>query len=200
MPDSERIVPAVCRVCVAAGWRDGSKEVIFVSEKDKPILVGVDGTVFGRDALRWAMAEAEQRDCRVRALMVYQSESTTGRRQGRRFLGFGGDTVDSGYGRLMSRAVVSALGDRVQPRLTAELMSGVARIELTMASLHAQLVVLGGRSSGRTDTRSGKLTAHLLRHAACPVVVVPTSADQFAPPDLGRAGRQPVTYGTGPMF
>jgi nucleotide-binding universal stress UspA family protein len=202
VPKSERSFRRSAGCASRLGWRDVEKEVVSLGNKDKPILVGIDGSALGSDALRWALAEAEQRDCRVRALMVYRSASTTGRRPGRRFLGYGGDTIDSGYGRLMSRAITAAVGEAVQPRLTAELVSGVAQDELTLASAHAQLVVLGGRGSGRpSDSRASRLTGHLLRHAVCPVVVVPAAAVARQPERRnGRVGQRAVTYGTGPMF
>jgi nucleotide-binding universal stress UspA family protein len=147
-----------------------------------PIVVGVDGSRFSREALRWALAEATLRDCAVRALMVVHAPPVVA----------AGPPAGTGLGAmlpeepaqdrlsLLETTVHDVLAGHDDPRLTTELLRGGPPEVLCDESRNAQLLVLGSRGHGQLfDAVLGSVSQYCVRHASCPVVVIP--------PQLARA-------------
>jgi nucleotide-binding universal stress UspA family protein len=141
------------------------------------ILVGVDGSPESRAALRWAMEEAAHRGARVEAMLAYQQEPAIV------------PAVPMGlnpYGEVPQRHPARELHDTVQqvratmfhaPDVAECVVVGDAADHLTDASKHAELLVIGTRGRGAArEFLSHGVVANCLRHAECPVVVIPPTA------------------------
>jgi nucleotide-binding universal stress UspA family protein len=138
----------------------------------RPIVVGVDGSPASRAALRWAVAEAELRQCPVDVILGWHKDFDTAisalpigafrepttqhlREEERR-------TLDE---------VVAEVPTSIEVR--ALLVPQDARTALVEASKQAMLLVIGTRGAGPVSSALfGSVSAHCVRHAACPVVVL----------------------------
>lgn len=168
----------------------------------QPIVVGVDGSRFGVEALRWALAEAERRDCGVRALLVAHTAPVAA--AGRPTI-VGLATTLAGqpgqeYVTELLGVVRAVLGDHDDPRLSAEVVRGGPPEVLCTASAEAQLLVLGSHGRGQfADAVLGSVAQYCVRHATCPVVIIPARlAEQPVPEQAGTA--EPMAYGLGPLL
>jgi nucleotide-binding universal stress UspA family protein len=124
-----------------------------------PIMVGVDGSTAARRALGMAFEEAAARKSWVLAIQVVP----------------GTDLAANGE----TRAILSdlALCGTKFPDVTVDfsVRAGDPATTLSEASCAASMLVIGGlKEFGRPGKRFGSLTQHVLRHAPCPVLVVPT--------------------------
>ncbi|MDX3659554.1 universal stress protein [Streptomyces sp. ID05-26A] len=141
------------------------------------ILVGVDGSAESRAALRWAMEEAAHRGARVEAMFAYRQEPVVV------------PAVPMGlnpYGEMPQRHPARELHNAVQqvratmlhaPDVAECVVVGDAADRLTEASTHAELLVIGTRGRGAVrEFLSEGVAANCLRHAGCPVVVIPPTA------------------------
>jgi nucleotide-binding universal stress UspA family protein len=172
----------------------------------RPIVVGVDGSRFGREALRWALAEAARRDCAVRALLVaHVAPVIAGGRPTTVGMGIAVSGAPSEeYLHRLAGTVRAVLGEHDDPRLTAEVVRGSAPETLCLAARDAQLLVLGSRGHGQMfQAVLGSVSQYCVRHATCPVVVIPgglaepaESVSHAAPP----ADPQPLSYTVGPLL
>jgi len=177
-----------------------------MKDNNKPIVVGVDGSRFSVEALRWALAEGQRRDCPVRAVLVAHREQfvAAGRPA---TVGVGTMlATDPGpeYLRLLDKSVRAVLDERDDPRLDAEVLPGGAADVLVAASADAQLLVLGSHGHGRLfEAVLGTVAQHCVQYAACPVVVIPARlavAEQSAVDESGPAVAPPLAYGPGPIL
>lgn len=143
------------------------------------ILVGVDGSEASISALRWAVVEGGCTGARVEAVYVYANPPELG-------------WYVSGRGRLppalppdratvlqsaedeLDRAVRRAVGDASTTSLTTTVAQHVSPSEaLAHLGRHADLLVVGAHHATGIGRLFGSTTAGVLRHAPCPVVVVP---------------------------
>jgi nucleotide-binding universal stress UspA family protein len=133
------------------------------------IVVGIDKSPAARAALSWAVREATRTNTSVLAVSVCQ-------------LGFEAAHKEE------LRAALDSLGaeaDGVQVELlTPHGVPGPALVEL---SKHAACLVVGGTGHLRRDVLVfSSVTTFCLRHALCPVVVVPVGEEQHAGPVMLR--------------
>jgi nucleotide-binding universal stress UspA family protein len=168
----------------------------------RPIVVGVDGSRFGRTALRWALAEADRRDCAVRALMVAHVAPVVA--AGRpTTVGMGaalGGPPGQDHLRRLEETVRAVLGERDDPRLSAELLAGGPPEMLCAATEDAQLLVLGSHGHGQLfEAVSGSVAQYCVRHASCPVVVIPGSLAEPVE-SVSHAAPPALSYGIGPLL
>lgn len=169
----------------------------------RPIVVGVDGSRFGREALRWALAEAAQRDCAVRALMVTHAAPVVA--AGRpSTVGMGiavSGLAAQDHLRLLEDTVRAVLGQHDDPRLSAELVEGSPPETLSAAARGAQLLVLGSHGHGQLfQAVLGGVAQYCVRHASCPVVVIPGQLAEPVSHAAPRAESPPLSYGPGPLL
>ncbi|KOV36019.1 universal stress protein UspA [Streptomyces sp. XY431] len=126
-------------------------------EPDGPVLVAVDGSGVGAEALGFAFAEAAARRVPLTALHVaHPSASLPGQEE---------------------RALAEALAGRQDKypdvELHSELIEAHARPALIDASRAAQLLVVGARGRGGfAGMLLGSTSQAMIQHAHCPVVVV----------------------------
>lgn len=148
------------------------------------IVVGVDGSRFGVEALRWALAEAEHRDCGVLALAVGQGDP---------------DQVAEDQ---LTGTVRAVRGAQDSPRLTARAVSGGVADTLCAASTDAQLLVLGSHGHGPlVEAMLGSVARYCIHHASCPVVVIPAEIAQPVPVTSASAARaETLGYAFGPLL
>ncbi len=135
------------------------------------IVVGVDGSPCGERALRWAYDYARTAGgATIEAILSWNEHPLlTGVAE---TLG-GGVPLDQVEGQaraMLDAAVDGVVGDDVEVTRTIE--SGPAGDVLVAAASDADLVVVG-RHGGAGLLHLGSVSAHVARHAACPVVVVP---------------------------
>ncbi|USX54394.1 universal stress protein [Lentzea sp. HUAS12] len=129
------------------------------------IVVGVDGSPAARAALSWAVEEAARTGRSVLALSVCRLDPSPGE-----------DVVPfrDRHHEYLEAAVESlgraALGVRVE----TEVPQGVPGPVLVERSADAACLVVGGQGAWKNSVRvMSPVTSYCLRHAGCPVVVVP---------------------------
>jgi len=138
----------------------------------RPLVVGVDGSCGGRRALEWALGEALLRGSGLRVVTVWTWE---GHGNG------SGSPPDTGRGERTARQIQQVQLARALarvgaplPAVEAELAQGDPASRLMESSCDADLLVLGSRgNSALHDTLMGSVAEVCVRHATCPVVVVP---------------------------
>ncbi|MFJ5993246.1 universal stress protein [Lentzea sp. NPDC092896] len=139
-----------------------------MSEKSR-VVVGVDRSPAARAALLWAVREAKRTNTSVLAAGVCQ-------------LGFEAAHKEDLLAALDS---LGADGDGVQVDL--QTLHGVPGPALVELSRHEACLVVGGHGVRRLDVLVfSSVTAFCLRHALCPVVVVPVGEEQHAGPLMLR--------------
>jgi nucleotide-binding universal stress UspA family protein len=140
------------------------------------IVVGVDGSGHSRRALEWAMAEAGLRHAPLRVLTVHQAVVGY----------FGGvDTMPRDL-ELTSQAEAAAqaetdkvLADLTGPHpesVSVTAVNGFPVEQLISASADADMLVLGSRGAGGfARLVLGSTAEQVVRHAHCPVLIIPPS-------------------------
>ena len=174
-------------------------------EPTGPIVVGVDGSRFSRAALRWAIRQGQRADTLVVALLCWRLDPVTGigrptvaglpthphQAPEARFQQFLDDTV---------REIVAETGG---PMPITRVTPGSAAENLVDASREAWLLVLGSHGHGRLfDAVVGSVAEHCVRHAACPVVIIPALLAETEADGLmvsAPAGFLPNRYGLGSL-
>ncbi|CCH32900.1 universal stress protein [Actinosynnema sp. NPDC047251] len=134
------------------------------------IVVGVDGSAAGQDALRWAVDEGLRRGCAVEAVLAWHVDYgiVIGPMSATVAASLDRERVREAHQAVLDEAVAGAEGD-VRPVLA----EGDPRDVLAKASEHASLLVVGSRGAGPVrEALLGSVSSFCVHHAACPVVVV----------------------------
>lgn len=164
--------------------------------REHVIVCGVDGSPAGRRALDWAIDEARRRNCRLRVVSVWWWDG----------LQSGSVTTSP----LEARQRAEAVLDRVTaealaviddpPELERLPLEGRPSERLCFAALDAELLVLGSHGHGAIhNTLVGSTSQHVIRHATCPVVILPDP--RHAEKELKRQRTEPRdTSSSGPLF
>jgi nucleotide-binding universal stress UspA family protein len=152
-------------------WRD------TVENSTKTIVVGVDGSPASAAALRWALEEAVREGAEVEAITTREREPA--------FV----PATSTGFfphGEKPHRHLVRDLHEMVRdvssrlenaPEVTEVVLTGDPAAELARLSHHADLLVLGAHGHGKAaGVLLGSVVSECLRHAVCPVVVIPPGA------------------------
>lgn len=148
------------------------------TEATAPILVGMDGSRFSRAALRWAASEAGYRNCPVHVLRAWHPApvAVAGRPDAIGLAGAVNREPDADSVARLESSVAEVLGTLSERRVSTELRRGGPAEELVAASEHAQLLVLGSHGHGFvTEALLGSVARYCVRHASCPVVVLPAA-------------------------
>jgi nucleotide-binding universal stress UspA family protein len=135
------------------------------------IAVGVDSTESSRRALAWAAHEAVRRGCTLHVITAWNWEAT----ESAPLAAVDPQILIETAERIQDEAVAEVLGTLpVPPPTTRQIVQGTPTEALIDASHHADLVVVG--THGRGPVRSfllGSVSLSVIKHAACPVVVMP---------------------------
>jgi nucleotide-binding universal stress UspA family protein len=136
---------------------------------DRRIVVGVDGSPWSRNALRWAVRQAALTGSVVDAVIAWHDRGS--------YVGYAwliADTFDADLAaKTLSEAVdsTSAAGSAVTVR--QRVMEGHAACVLLGEAHGADLLVVGSRGHGGfTGMLLGSVSQHCVRHSPCPVVIV----------------------------
>jgi len=138
-------------------------------ERERRIVVGVDGSVPSKAALAWAVKQARLTGAAVEAVMAWEFPVTYGYPV----------PVPSGidYAGIAAEVVADAIAEVSSPGEPVKIRSMVAEGSparvLLDASAGAELLVVGSRGHGGfTEALLGSVGQHCVHHATCPVVVI----------------------------
>ncbi|HET6951672.1 MAG TPA: universal stress protein [Acidimicrobiales bacterium] len=136
------------------------------------IVVGVDGSTPSRRALRWAVDHARTCGAAVEVVHAWTAPEVGGDRLAQALSSPA--ELEHEARRELDDVLAGVDESGLADRLTSLLAHGEAAAALLDAGDTADLVVVGTRGlSGRTDGDAGSVCTQLIRHARCPVVVVP---------------------------
>jgi nucleotide-binding universal stress UspA family protein len=131
-----------------------------------PVIVGIDGSVESRKALRWAADYAGMSRAPLQALIAWDVPASYG-------MPVIYDDVDleSEARTTLAQTVAEVLGESTNVTLRAE--QGHPAAVLVAASSDARLLVVGSHGHGGfAASRLGSVSQQCIHHAHCPVVVV----------------------------
>ena len=132
------------------------------------VVVGVDGSEHSRLALAWAAEEATIRDVGLDVVLAWTLLSQPGREQPKP------DYGDADARAVLEQLVADTLGNARPAELALRPINDLAARALIDASEDAAIVVVGSRGlGGFRELLLGSVSAQVVRHARCPVVVVP---------------------------
>jgi len=143
-------------------------------EHGKVIVVGVDGSPASRSALKWALeqgpstVEAVMASARVAAFVPATS-------MGVYPYAHKPEMEHQHPEHRLHEVVTEAVADLAgTPEIAEILVVGDPGAALVQASRRADLLVIGAKGHNPVvDVFPGGVAAHCVRHAACPVVVIP---------------------------
>ncbi len=143
-----------------------------IGDQHGRIVVGVDGSDEAGRAVRWARDEALVRHCQLVVLHAWRMPVVMGslyaptvaipfeecRQAGQEFLD----------------QTVAHLGSGADVDVVAQLVEGLAEVELATAAADADLLVVGSRGRGAMMASVlGSTSRSCIHHAPCPVAVIP---------------------------
>lgn len=149
------------------------------SDRTRHIVVGIDGSPGSRTALAWAMTQAKLTGAEIEAVAAWQESVMP--------LGPGNPIAEAGYfeghsvaaivGKMLDDTVAAVAAERGEPAdVHTRTAKGHPAQVLAEAAVGAQLLVVGSRGHGTfAGMLLGSVSQHCVQHAACPVVVVPTT-------------------------
>ena len=141
--------------------------------KSDVIMVGVDGSEESLVALRWAAEHALRTKATLEVISVYEPVPASVWVAGMYPIPYESEEswkVDAE--RRLAEAVTEALGES-GPEVAQLVIPGSPARELAKASGRADLLVLGSRHAHGFGRLLGSTGASCIRHAGCPVVIVP---------------------------
>ncbi len=150
-----------------------------------PIVVGVDGSQGSRAAVRWAAQEAQRRGLALRVVMAVGLDAMLTAASSELFW-----SQVTAYQESRANDAVNEAADLArQVSAPVELQTAVHLSEPAVRALRregetAELLVLGSRGGdGTVGSRLGSTAIAVTQEVSCPVVVVPSAAEQ-SPDDL----------------
>lgn len=134
------------------------------------VVVGVDGTSAGREALRVGLHEATLRQCAVEVVTCWQPDTWYGSTMGEQ-----PDDIQKRAQLAQEETVTAVLADTTdRPVLSRRLIQGPAGPALAKLSNGAEFLVVGTHQKNVVERSVlGSVSEHCVRHARCPVIVVP---------------------------
>jgi nucleotide-binding universal stress UspA family protein len=133
------------------------------------IVVGVDGSSPSKQALRWALKQAELTGAAVEAVHAWHIPSTNGWTP----MFDLAEGLSKAGERVLADTVAEVAGDRPAVTVRTRLVEGNAAAALIQAAKGADLLVLGCRGHGGfVGALLGSVSQHCVQHATCPVVVI----------------------------
>ncbi|GAB6899620.1 universal stress protein [Kineosporia succinea] len=132
------------------------------------IVVGVDGSIQSRQALRWASQLAAATGDTLRAVTAWEFPATYG------WAACPADwNPERDAARVLAETVTDALGDRPPVTVEQVVREGNAAKTLIDESRFATLVVVGSRGHGGVaGVLLGSVSAKVAEYASCPALVV----------------------------
>jgi nucleotide-binding universal stress UspA family protein len=143
------------------------------------IVVGTDDSDEATAALEFSFGEADVRGARLTALYAWEHPEA-GRLDGYHDWVLSVDPVDKGAAVLLSEQVAPWRHKYPEVIVTESPVRGHAGRVRAFASQSTDLIVVGGRRGLAPSMGLGPVTFAMLRHAHCPVAVVPGSIVPWA--------------------
>jgi nucleotide-binding universal stress UspA family protein len=151
-----------------------------VSDHDSPrIIVGVDGSECSKNALRWAIAQAQLTGATVEAVAAWQDPVMSGYSYGWAPMQFEGDSFQTITEKTLAETVAETVAEITSPQGRAvqvgtRVVQGHPAQVLMDAAAGAQMLVVGSRGHGTfAGILLGSVSQHCVQHAPCPVTVIP---------------------------
>jgi nucleotide-binding universal stress UspA family protein len=152
--------------------------VVFTAAGSRPvvreIVTGTDDSGEATAALEFSFREADGRGARLTALYAWEHPET-GRLDGYHDWVLSVGPVDEGAAALLSEQVAPWRHKYPDVTVTESPVRGHAGRALAFASRSTDLIVVGGRRDPASSLGLGPITFAMLRHAQCPVAVIPGS-------------------------
>ena len=131
------------------------------------IIVGVDGSTSSIDALSRAYRIADKLDTRLVALTAWHYPITFGQ-----YVANGWEPETDARAAQIS-AIHDVFGDEPPPWFSSEFVEDVASHALVERSHDAEMLVVGSRGlGGFSGLLLGSVSAEVVAHARCPVLVI----------------------------
>ncbi|MGH3357084.1 MAG: universal stress protein [Nocardioidaceae bacterium] len=166
--------------------------------REHVVVCGVDGSPAGQRALAWALEEARFRGCRLRVVTAWEWDG---------FEAFGAAasaTEARSHAEIVQRRALLDALETVEdpPEIERRLENGRPSEALCTAALDAELLVVGSRGHTTVhDVFVGSTGQRVIRHAPCPVVVLPDPRHvQHEVAHLRRRRRSSEPPRAAPMF
>ncbi|MCP2170176.1 universal stress protein [Goodfellowiella coeruleoviolacea] len=144
----------------------------MVDQPPPPIVVGIDGSDSAHRALDWAVREAQIRGCTVRVVHAWTYEPLAD------FVGTSSrELYLSSLALLREQITQATTGLTRPPAIEFDSIQGEPAHALCQAGRDAGMLVVGRHRGGLVrQVLLGSVSAACVRHASCPVVVVPATA------------------------
>jgi nucleotide-binding universal stress UspA family protein len=153
--------------------------VVFTAAGSRPdvreIVVGADDSDEASAALEFSFGEADARGARLTALYAWQHPEA-GRLDGYHGWVLSVDPINGDAAALLSGQVAPWRDKYPEVIVTESPVRGHAGRVLAFASQSTDLIVVGGRRGPTSSMGLGPITYAMLRHAQCPVAVIPGSS------------------------
>jgi nucleotide-binding universal stress UspA family protein len=166
--------------------------VVFTAAGSRPdvreIVVGADDSEEAGAALEFSFGEANVRGARLTAVYAWQHPET-GRLDGYHGWVLSVDPVDEHAAALLSQQVAPWRDRYPEVTVTENPVRAHAGRALALASQSTDLIVVGGRRGLASSMGLGPVTYAMLRHAQCPVAVIPGSTALSAIPEYVAIAR-----------
>ena len=145
-------------------------------EKERRIVVGIEGSGYARAALVWALEEALHRDALVEVVTCYlptyiPSSPDLG------YVPFDGTNLITEVKKLQNEVVESAMKISKNPNVQIKKTIERGRAPETLMSIAegADMLVVGNRGRGGfAGLRLGSVSQAISHHSPCPLVIVRT--------------------------
>jgi nucleotide-binding universal stress UspA family protein len=143
------------------------------------VVVGVDSSEGGKDALRFALEEARLRKATLRAVFAWSFRAiATSAGMFEPPVEFDFSQLQKDNEAVLSDVIKEVAGDTPDVEIVEEVVEGPAAQVLVEESKGADLIVVGSRGHGGfTGLLLGSVSQQVAHHATCPVVIVPRSAE-----------------------
>ncbi len=132
------------------------------------IVVGIDGTDVSKRALEWAVSEGKVRNTRVHVVHAWRFDPVADLLPSQQ--------IKEDSTELLVREVAAVTGTPTTDGISYSSVQGDAARVLHEVSEGADMLVLGSHQrSPMGEILLGSVSAECVRHATCPVVVVPSA-------------------------
>lgn len=139
------------------------------------IVVGVDSSEAAKEALQLALLEASMRGTRLRAVHAWTPALPIAMTGPGFIAPVDREPMEREAGELLHRIVEAVAGEKA-PSVECVLVEGAPAQAILAHAEDAEMIVVGQRGLGTVGSVVlGSVSHYVLRHARCPVLVVPPS-------------------------
>lgn len=137
------------------------------------IVVGVDGSKSSKEALRWAVHQADATGCSVNAVIAWEYPPLYGSIGWLDAPQTLAEDLKVWAGQALDDSIREVVRSSDASRVEATVAYGTAAAVLLEAARGASLLVVGSRGQGGfSGALLGSVSQHCTQHAPCPAVVV----------------------------